>query len=183
LSVLNVSFLQLKVQGLYGFTGNFRITSPVPTPSPTSSPTVTASPTYTPPGNDLCEGASTELELDSDVAVEGSTIGATVDDVEPCYMDQPEPIAGVWYIVTGTGNEAAIGLCEVGGNYDGFFISIFEGSCGSISSAMCLPFYDNCESGFGHFSWPTSAGVKYYLLVSWLCAIPCNIFYDTSSHV
>ena len=92
-----------------------------------------------PPDNDRCEGTS--IELVSGVVVEGSTLNATVDDVElSCYVDQTDGLVGVWYTVVGTGSEAAMTLCDVGGNHDGWGMAIFEGSCDNHFSFSCNEF-------------------------------------------
>jgi hypothetical protein len=109
-----------------------------------------------------------ELELNTGVPVEGTILGATNDEVPSCYSDQPDLLAGVWYTVVGTGNDAALSLCEIGGSYNGFAISIFEGdSCGALFCMATFETYENCQDGLNPnlFSWSTSAGASYYIFV------------------
>ena len=101
--------------------------------------------------------------------VEGSTLGATSDKIPSCYSDQPDLFAGVWYTVIGTGSDAALSLCEIGGNYNGFAITIFEGdSCGTLVCMVTIESYEVCQDGLNlyPFSWTTSAGASYYIFVS-----------------
>ena len=54
-----------------------------------------------------------ELQLDSGVPVERSTIGARINELPSCYTPSDRPEHGVWYRVIGTGNQVALSLCEV----------------------------------------------------------------------
>jgi hypothetical protein len=120
-----------------------------------------------PPDNDSCDGASREIELDSGVPVEGSTLGSTLFDDVPFCSSQYESFAGVWYTVIGTGNDIGISLCDVGENYNSWAVSILEGSCNALSCIHYNEFYSNCEYDIGlGFSWPTEDGKVYYLFVS-----------------
>jgi hypothetical protein len=131
-------------------------TSPVPTPAPSASPT---------PDNDICDGA-VMLGLNNGELVEGSTIGATLDEVPGCFSDELESVRGVWYTVLGADVTTSINLCE-GTTYD-TVITIFEGSCGDL---FCIggnddTFIDNCESAASEYSWFAEADKTYYVLVS-----------------
>jgi hypothetical protein len=109
------------------------------------------------------------LELGSDEHMEGSTIGATFDDVPACVSDYVSSPRGVWYTAIGTGNVATISLCG-GTDYDSA-VSIFQGSCSDLSFIGCSDDFGGC-SPQSEFSWLTEAGTVYYILVRSVFLVP-----------
>lgn len=89
----------------------------------------------------------------------GSTNGASWDGIATCGEEITSP--GVWYTITGTGVEGAVGLCT-GTEFD-TKISVFEGSCDNLS---CIGGNDDFCGLQSAFSWFGETGVTYYILVS-----------------
>ena len=102
------------------------------------------------------------LELGSDDRLEGSTIGATFDDVMTCVSDHVSSPRGVWYKAIGTGDLATISLCD--GTYFDSAVSIFQGSCNDLSFIGSSDDFGGC-SPQSEFIWSTEAGTVYYILV------------------
>ncbi|MCB9265066.1 MAG: T9SS type A sorting domain-containing protein [Lewinellaceae bacterium] len=111
----------------------------------------------TPSGNDLCSGA---IPVSCGQTVSGSTIGATFDGVGTCGTSNTAP--GVWYTFQGDGSDVTVSTCNQA-SFD-TKISIFTGSCGSLS---CLQ-GDDDDSGCGLTTtetFATTPGVTYYILI------------------
>ncbi|MCB9265067.1 MAG: T9SS type A sorting domain-containing protein [Lewinellaceae bacterium] len=110
-----------------------------------------------PTGNDDCAGA---IAVSCGQTVSGSTTGATFDGVGTCGTSNTAP--GVWYTVVGNGDLITASTCNQA-SFD-TKISIFTGSCGSLS---CLQ-GDDDDTGCGLTtteSWLSTPGVTYYILI------------------
>jgi hypothetical protein len=161
-------FCKLQVHGFSGSTGDFGIKSPLPTLAPTFAPTTTFSPTGPAPENDVCNGA-VSLELNGE-PLNGSNMGARLDETPLCFSDEFESLRGVWYsLVVGADVDVVVHLCD---GVTGFFdtkMTIFEGSCdglvcfGENDDGVATNFDCALASAYG---WPAEAGKTYYVLVS-----------------
>lgn len=86
--------------------------------------------TETPPeplANDNCEDA---IALEIPSITQGSSIGATADDVEQCggYLTD---MLGVWFTIIGTGHELTLSTCDEITNYD-TQLQVYTGDCGDL---------------------------------------------------
>ena len=114
------------------------------------------------PANDLCEQAIVPLSVPS--ITQGTTKGATFDDVAYCGTDNTAP--GVWYTVVGTGTRITASTCGPLFDYD-TKISVF---CRSCDEPICINGNDdNCPNATSPFlstvTWCSQAGAEYLILV------------------
>ena len=114
----------------------------------------------TPPpavANDLCSGA---LPIACGATVNGTTVGATVDNVTGGTCGTGITAPGVWYSFTSPANgDATVSLC--GSSYD-TKISVFSGSCASLT---CVGGNDDFCSLQSQLTFSATAGTTYYVLV------------------
>ncbi len=94
----------------------------------------------------------------------GTTIGATLSGTgEGLTCGITNTMPGVWYIVTGDGQNMTASLCAT--SWDSK-ISVFSGSCSSLT---CIGGNDDvgpaCASSSASYSWTSVIGVNYYILV------------------
>lgn len=112
------------------------------------------------PANSKCANAAS-LTIGS--TVQGSTQYASIDDNIPDCHGIPTA-GGVWYTVTGTGEELTASLCGPQTTFDSK-LTVFEGSCGNL---LCV---DGDDDGCGQsagpsaLSWTAEDSTKYYILV------------------
>ena len=110
--------------------------------------------------NDLCADAI-EIQCGG-ISVNGSTTGATFDDVGFCDTSNTGP--GVWYKFVGEGSEIVLSTC----NQAAFDtkISIFSGECGAL---ICVEGQDDAAGCAGYTTETdpviTEVGTTYYVLV------------------
>jgi len=114
------------------------------------------------PANDLCEQAIVPLSVPS--ITQGTTKGATFDDVAYCGTDNTAP--GVWYTVVGTGTRITASTCGPLFGCD-TKISVF---CRSCDEPICIDGNDdNCPNAASIFlssvTWCSQAGAEYRILV------------------
>ena len=115
-----------------------------------------------PPSNDLvCN--STPITCGQTIA--GTTVNATNSGTGEggfCSVSQTQP--GVWYVIPGNGQIMTANLCATAWDSK---ISVFSGvGCGSLT---CIGGNDDfgpaCASSSASFSWSSSIGTNYYILV------------------
>ncbi|MBX7094411.1 MAG: T9SS type A sorting domain-containing protein [Flavobacteriales bacterium] len=113
--------------------------------------------------NDICSSAT---PITCGQTLSGTTIGATSTGETTlnggtCGTSITQ--AGVWYVVTGTGQDVLASLC--GTSWDSK-ISVFSGSCGALT---CIGGIDDngpaCTGLSASYSFSTVAGTAYYILV------------------
>jgi len=130
--------------------------------SPTSpTPDPTLPPTGGRPETDLCSSAQ-EISVGSQTS--GTTVGATLDSTAVCGTIPTAP--GVWYYLTGTGNDITVDTCSLGTDFD-TKITVFGGS--SCSGLSCVGEDDDgCGGGSdtrSSLAFSSVSGSKYYILV------------------
>ena len=115
-----------------------------------------------PPSNDLvCN--STPITCGQTIA--GTTVNATNSGTGEggfCSVSQTQP--GVWYVIPGNGQIMTANLCATAWDSK---ISVFSGvGCGSLT---CIGGNDDfgpaCASSSASYSWTSSIGTNYYILV------------------
>ena len=117
-----------------------------------------------PPSNGNCTGA---IRLSTDGTVTyGSTLRATYtpDQVAPtCAGDQDVSHShpGLWYQVVGNGQRLTASVCNEVTKFD-TKISVFEGSCGSLT---CVNANDQWCGYQSSVDWESNDGTVYYILV------------------
>ncbi len=111
------------------------------------------------PGNDLCASA-TSVSVPS--VTSGTTVDATLDSVGTCGTSNTAP--GVWYTFTGSGTSVTASTCT-GTTYDSK-ISVFSGSCGSMTCVGGNDDTTGCGTGAqSSVTFCATAGVQYLVLV------------------
>ena len=97
--------------------------------------------------------------------ISGTTVNATNSGVGEngfCNVSQTQP--GVWYVVSGNGQQMTASLCATAWDSK---ISVFSGP--NCSSLTCVggndDFGPSCSSSSASYTWNTSVGVNYYILV------------------
>jgi len=105
--------------------------------------------------NDNCSNAT---PIGCNTTVTGTTVGATVDAAPFCGTSITAP--GVWYRLTGTGQTVTVNTCT-GTTYDSK-ISVYSGTCASLT---CISGNDDFCGLQSQVTFPTTAGVQYYVLV------------------
>ena len=115
-----------------------------------------------PPANDLVCNASS---ISCGQTIGGTTINATNSGTAEngfCTVSQTQP--GVWYVVTGNGQQMTANLC--GTAWDSR-ISVFSGP--NCSSLTCVGGNDDngpsCPTNSASYSWTSQVGLNYYILV------------------
>jgi hypothetical protein len=95
----------------------------------------------------------------------GTTVNATNSGVGEngfCNVSQTQP--GVWYVVSGNGQQMSTSLCATVWDSK---ISVFSGP--NCSSLTCVGGNDDfgpiCSSSSASYTWNSSVGVNYYILV------------------
>ena len=108
--------------------------------------------------NDLCADAIT---IDCATGfVNGTTVGATFDNVGTCTTSNTAP--GVWYKFTGVGNDYIdLSLCNTLPTWDSK-LSVFSGDCAALTCVVGND--DNCGL-LSAVSFLSAPGVDYYILV------------------
>jgi len=118
------------------------------------------------PSNDECRDAITLSAQSNQLAVQGSTVGATRESQDIECFDMPADAPGVWYAVEGHGGLAAASLCGSGTNYDTkIHVMANENECG-LGSFLCIAANDDACDLKSSVTWPALSGVTYYVLVS-----------------
>ena len=98
-------------------------------------------------------------------SLSGTTVNATnsgVGENNFCNVSQTQP--GVWYVVSGNGQQMTASLCATAWDSK---ISVFSGP--NCSSLTCVGGNDDwgpiCSSSSASYTWNSSVGVNYYILV------------------
>ena len=110
------------------------------------------------PTNDNCANA---IALGCGQTLSGSTAGATNDGVGFCGTSNTAP--GVWYTIVGTGSQITLSTCNQA-SYD-TKISVFSGSCGSLSCVGGQDDATGCSGFTTEFDFNSTAGTTYYVLI------------------
>jgi hypothetical protein len=110
------------------------------------------------PANDLCTNAA---PISCGQTLNGTTTNATFDNVGTCVTTNTGP--GVWYSFVGGGTTTTLSTCNQA-TFD-TKISVFNGSCGSLSCVAGNDDGGGCSGFTSEVSFPTVAGVTYYVLV------------------
>jgi hypothetical protein len=115
------------------------------------------------PLNDVCASAIGLLSTNTS-QVDGSTVGATFDDVGSCGSASRSG-NGVWYTIYGNGKPIKASTCQ--GTYFDTSIAVYSGTCGQLSCISGnndgLP-SNQCGTQ-SSVTWPTSDQQTYYILV------------------
>lgn len=108
------------------------------------------------PPNDDCTGA---IPVNVGDVVAGTTIGATGETVPTCggFVFSP----GVWYSVTGTGNQITVDTCNLATTYD-TVMTVFCGDCGEL---FCAGFNDDACGLRSSITFCSAPGVEYLVFV------------------
>ena len=122
---------------------------------------LTCSPPPPPPNDLVCN--STPITCGQTIS--GTTVNATNSGTGEggfCSVSQTQP--GVWYVVPGNGQIMTANLCATAWDSK---VSVFSGvGCGSLT---CVGGNDDfgpaCASSSASFSWTSSIGTNYYILV------------------
>jgi len=110
--------------------------------------------------NDLCSDAI-DLGSNCSITVSGTTVGATIDPVDACGTPITAP--GVWYTIEGVGRDMTASTCN-----DATFdtkISVYSGTCGALVCVGGLDDSPGCGGFTTSFTWPSTLGTTYYILV------------------
>jgi hypothetical protein len=107
--------------------------------------------------NDLCANA---LPIECGEAVNGSTTGATADNVPDCGTSL-NTAPGVWYTFLGNGLELTLETCAPTG-FD-TKLGVFEGTCGAL---QCVAGNDDDCGLRSRVTFDSEDGVTYYVLVT-----------------
>jgi hypothetical protein len=115
-------------------------------------------PPPTPPANDdVCSAEAVTCNS----TTSGTTVNATTDGLPTCGTAQSQ--AGVWYRISGTGDDFVASLCNT--SWDSK-ISVFSGTCTNLT---CVGGMDDngpaCASSAASYSWTSVIGETYYILV------------------
>ena len=118
-----------------------------------------------------------ECAFATPIAVGGTvqldTCSATVDDLAPACGITPPDEPGRWVVVTGTGNDLTVSLCNLNdGNFPDTRLSVYIGGAGpavDCSNLRCVddePNDNNPNCPFTEeLTWCSAAGVQYLVLV------------------
>lgn len=141
------------VDGYYGASGSFQLDISPPTPTPTGAPT--AAPL------DPEDGCLAAAPLSIPSTTLDFTNDADVYAAESCADANSFTSAGLWYSVTGNGDEITASLCN---SYFYTVISVWTGSCGD---RQCVSGDDQgCGfTGQSSVSWPSNFGQQYWIFV------------------
>lgn len=124
---------------------------------------------------DFCTGAAGPRPLNS-VASPGSTVGATIDDINGGFCGVEINTPGIWWWVNGTGEVIRASSCDERTGLK-TKVSIFTGSCGALRcvTGAARPDYECAylspdeDGAWGTIStsidFPTYEGQHYYILV------------------
>ena len=115
-----------------------------------------------PPSNDL---VCNSISITCGQTLSGTTVNATnsgTGENGVCSVSQTQP--GVWYVVPGNGQIMTANLCATAWDSK---MSVFSGvGCGSLT---CVGGNDDfgpaCASSSASYSWTSSIGTNYYILV------------------
>ncbi len=108
--------------------------------------------------NDDCADA---IPVSLGDTVMGSTSAATFDDVGFCGTSNTSP--GVWYTMTGNGDLVTLSTCNQA-DFD-TKISVFSGSCGSLTCVTGLDDAAGCAGFTTELSFTADCDTQYYILV------------------
>jgi len=114
--------------------------------------------------NDSCQYA---VPAACNATIDGTTNGATTENVTGTTCGTSIDVPGVWYTFTGTGSQISATTCSQLTTFD-TKISVFEGSCGNL---VCVGGNDDigpqCPFGnnYSQVSWSSTQGKTYYILV------------------
>ncbi len=111
-----------------------------------------------PPPNDLCDDA---IAVAVPSVTAGSTDLSTLDSGFPTPCGTSVTTAGVWYVVTGTGNTITVDLCNGATSYDSK-ISVY---CPDCATPACVGGNDDSCGLQSSVSWCSQSGQAYYVLV------------------
>ncbi|PNQ73822.1 hypothetical protein C1T31_05685 [Hanstruepera neustonica] len=115
-----------------------------------------------PPSNDNCSGAITLTPNATCVTTAGTTVGATYSGPAGCSGTSDDD---VWYSFTATNTDHIITVSE--GTINDIVFEIFVGSCGGLTSALCVDNFFGGTDEVGDITGFT-VGVTYYIRVfSW----------------
>ena len=110
------------------------------------------------PANDLCSNA---ISLPLGTVLQGTTVGATLDNATFCQAQNTGP--GVWYVVQGTGAPITISTCDYV-NFD-TKIGIYSGSCASLYCVAGNDDSPSCAFFASEVTFASQQGENYYVLV------------------
>lgn len=105
--------------------------------------------------NDECATAIGPLTVEDPMPVQGSTLGATANDIS--CDDFVNDSNSVWYLAHGTGGELTVDLCEKT-NFS-VRITIFTGTCTGLE-CIAVSSLDNCI-----VTWNSELTRSYYILI------------------
>jgi hypothetical protein len=113
--------------------------------------------------NDFCSTAN-QLSLPSRVV--GSTIDASINDVDQCELTGTTATTattapGIWYTIVGTGTSVTASLCSDGTDFDTRMF-VYEGSCGAL---VCVVADDDFCNKQSSATWDATDGLEYYILI------------------
>jgi hypothetical protein len=131
----------------------------------TTTITCTSCPAVVVPPNDNCAGAISlgTLSCSGSTSVSATTAGATTEAVVPPGCGTTYDGNGIWYTITGNGNDYTANTCVSG--YDTKLL-VYTGSCGVFT---CISGNDDFCGGTGlgsQASWTTTSGTTYFILVA-----------------
>ncbi|NBC09401.1 MAG: T9SS type A sorting domain-containing protein [Bacteroidetes bacterium] len=122
----------------------------------------------TPPANDLCGGAITLMDGDSDT----QNTDLAADAGTPVNGCGVTPTEGIWYTFTGNGGDATVSTGNTGTDFD-TQLSVYSGSCGSLS---CVDGDDDGGPGLqSEVTFLTTAGTTYYAYVHGFAGATGNV--------
>ncbi len=145
------------VNGFGGATGDFEMTVS-DDGLPCTDPVDCVPPSPVP--NDFCDTAIDVGALPA--SVDGTTIGATVDDTVAPECGTTVTAPGVWYAVTGTGNSITASLCGGNTSYDSK-LSVYCGDC--EVELFCVDGNDDFCGLQSEVTWCSAPGQVYFILV------------------
>lgn len=114
--------------------------------------------------NDLCSGA---ILLSVPSGTSGTTVGATNEvPAPPTCVTGVQTTGGVWYRVTGNGNQLGADLCSGASASWDSKIFVFTGTCGTWNCVTGNDdFGPSCASAAASATWCSIPGVNYFILV------------------
>ena len=129
--------------------------------------------------NDFCHLATPLLTHGAQAIVAGDVSLASVDTAGSNFCGVPISSPGLWYKITGRGDQTSASLCS-DGTTSTMAVSVFKGSCGNVQCVTGKTFLNNCDALAGSrrslqgveyensgdpATWLTEDGETYYILV------------------